>query len=200
MSEMNTKKRSRILSVAEQHRQQLAKVEWANDGDHENCVHCDAQFTFLLRRHHCRFCGLIFCANCSCNQVLAVRACDTCYRKTQRKTDTPLLNQFSSLSMTRSPSSLQTSVSSRSLSSLDRVELDDDSMFKRSSSTSALSKLRVKKRKSYQNENGDDVFNANANGLQWTDSTFIRCSSTLDKLDLASLGISKTGALESFYV
>ncbi len=29
-----------------------------------NCRSCNCTFTFLTRRHHCRLCGKIFCANC----------------------------------------------------------------------------------------------------------------------------------------
>ena len=45
----------------------------------------DIQFTFLLRRHHCRICGKVFCRNCSFCRVRTtlqkrpVRACTPCY-------------------------------------------------------------------------------------------------------------------------
>jgi len=38
---------------------------WVPDSDRSSCQGCDAEFYFLLRRHHCRACGDIFCASCT---------------------------------------------------------------------------------------------------------------------------------------
>ncbi|SCU99930.1 LAME_0G06436g1_1 [Lachancea meyersii CBS 8951] len=40
-------------------------AEWQADDLIQNCLHCQTKFTFLVRKHHCRCCGGIFCANCS---------------------------------------------------------------------------------------------------------------------------------------
>lgn len=36
---------------------------WRPDFERENCKDCDQRFSFFERRHHCRKCGEIFCAN-----------------------------------------------------------------------------------------------------------------------------------------
>ena len=36
---------------------------WVKDLDTQNCFNCDKQFILLiLRKHHCRMCGHIFCS------------------------------------------------------------------------------------------------------------------------------------------
>ncbi|VDK30904.1 unnamed protein product, partial [Dibothriocephalus latus] len=35
------------------------------DGHCKNCFECNAKFGIFRRRHHCRFCGRIFCFQCS---------------------------------------------------------------------------------------------------------------------------------------
>jgi len=66
---------------------------WQADNARTSCTWCERDFTFTLRRHHCRACGLLFCADCSSktenvalpasedNAAAAgvVRVCDTCY-------------------------------------------------------------------------------------------------------------------------
>ncbi|SCU87398.1 LADA_0E03752g1_1 [Lachancea dasiensis] len=42
-----------------------AFAEWQADDLIQNCLNCQIRFTFLVRKHHCRCCGGIFCANCS---------------------------------------------------------------------------------------------------------------------------------------
>ncbi|KAI8351442.1 hypothetical protein EDC96DRAFT_289930 [Choanephora cucurbitarum] len=77
---------------------------WENDLDVKECRGCRRRFGFLLRRHHCRCCGLIHCDRCSASraylspaQILQdpngpmespdvlssqhQRVCDTCYAK-----------------------------------------------------------------------------------------------------------------------
>ena len=38
---------------------------WVDDTDALSCSNCNSAFNFLLRRHHCRVCGNIFCYECS---------------------------------------------------------------------------------------------------------------------------------------
>jgi len=40
-------------------------VVWMPDEAIDGCLKCSKPFTFLRRRHHCRACGLIFCAECA---------------------------------------------------------------------------------------------------------------------------------------
>ncbi|XP_035508749.1 FYVE and coiled-coil domain-containing protein 1 [Morone saxatilis] len=50
-----------------------------------NCLGCQGQFTWFLRKHHCRLCGRIFCYYCSNNFVMTKhsgkkeRCCRDCY-------------------------------------------------------------------------------------------------------------------------
>uniref|UniRef100_A0A5B7AS41 FYVE-type domain-containing protein n=1 Tax=Davidia involucrata TaxID=16924 RepID=A0A5B7AS41_DAVIN len=63
--------------------------EWLPDSSTTVCMQCTAAFTALTRgRHHCRFCGGIFCRACSKGRCLLPvnfreripqRVCDTCY-------------------------------------------------------------------------------------------------------------------------
>jgi len=43
---------------------------WLPDHSSATCHHCEAQFTLLLRRHHCRVCGRIFCGRCTQQTLL----------------------------------------------------------------------------------------------------------------------------------
>ncbi|PIN11588.1 hypothetical protein CDL12_15804 [Handroanthus impetiginosus] len=63
--------------------------DWLPDSSTTVCMQCHAPFTALTRgRHHCRFCGGIFCRVCSKGRCLLPakfrernpqRVCDTCY-------------------------------------------------------------------------------------------------------------------------
>lgn len=63
--------------------------EWLPDSATTICMQCTAPFTAITRgRHHCRFCGGIFCRSCSKGRCLLPvkfrernpqRVCDTCY-------------------------------------------------------------------------------------------------------------------------
>jgi len=63
-------------------------AEWAPDSDFKNCYRCDNPFGLVNRRHHCRHCGLVFCADC-CSKKIEVpripsiekpcRVCEECF-------------------------------------------------------------------------------------------------------------------------
>ncbi|CAG9094633.1 unnamed protein product [Plutella xylostella] len=63
--------------------------EWA---DGEVCHRCRVAFTMLVRRHHCRACGQVFCQQCSSKTSTLpkfgiekeVRVCDACFDKVSR--------------------------------------------------------------------------------------------------------------------
>ncbi|XP_058760663.1 protein YSC84-like [Vicia villosa] len=65
--------------------------EWLPDSSTAGCMKCSALFTALTRgRHHCRFCGGIFCRVCTKGKSLLPvgfrernpqRVCDACYEK-----------------------------------------------------------------------------------------------------------------------
>ena len=63
--------------------------DWVPDSSTTLCMQCNAPFTALTRgRHHCRFCGGIFCRTCTQGRCLLPvkfrernpqRVCDACY-------------------------------------------------------------------------------------------------------------------------
>ncbi|GFR26553.1 FYVE and coiled-coil domain-containing protein 1, partial [Trichonephila clavata] len=58
---------------------------WVNDHEVTECLGCRSNFSFLLRKHHCRQCGRIFCHACSNNWLWTpasrrqIRVCNECY-------------------------------------------------------------------------------------------------------------------------
>jgi hypothetical protein len=42
---------------------------------HVQCTLCNAKFSLILRRHHCRRCGKVVCANCGPKVCLSPPAC-----------------------------------------------------------------------------------------------------------------------------
>ncbi|WVZ92657.1 hypothetical protein U9M48_038703 [Paspalum notatum var. saurae] len=71
----------------------LSRDFWMPDQSCRVCYDCDAQFTILNRRHHCRHCGRVFCARCTGNSVPRapgdparedgerIRVCNYCFRR-----------------------------------------------------------------------------------------------------------------------
>uniref|UniRef100_A0A8D2IXK5 FYVE-type domain-containing protein n=1 Tax=Varanus komodoensis TaxID=61221 RepID=A0A8D2IXK5_VARKO len=61
--------------------------EWVPDEACSFCTACNAPFTVIRRKHHCRSCGKIFCSRCSSHsaplprygQMKPVRVCTHCY-------------------------------------------------------------------------------------------------------------------------
>jgi hypothetical protein len=43
---------------------------WVADEASTTCTDCGSEFSLMLRRHHCRGCGDIFCASCSASQCV----------------------------------------------------------------------------------------------------------------------------------
>lgn len=42
-----------------------SNIQWEPDENATECRRCQRKFTFFVRKHHCRKCGLVVCANCS---------------------------------------------------------------------------------------------------------------------------------------
>lgn len=64
------------------------EVEWMHDDDVDKCTRClSAKFTFLNRKHHCRFCGWLVCDDCSKRKKYydptktLERCCDACFKQ-----------------------------------------------------------------------------------------------------------------------
>jgi hypothetical protein len=58
------------------------RKEWSPDADARECQGCSVAFSMFWRRHHCRSCGGVFCANCAPKRV--VRLCNACNGKKAR--------------------------------------------------------------------------------------------------------------------
>lgn len=43
--------------------------KWRHNANVQNCQICNTTFTFLIRKHHCRYCGKIICSDCS-NEII----------------------------------------------------------------------------------------------------------------------------------
>ncbi|OHT00001.1 FYVE zinc finger family protein [Tritrichomonas foetus] len=55
---------------------------WISDDTSKTCLLCGSTFTMTRRRHHCRYCGLLFCGGCTDNRTMVgnsiCRVCDSC--------------------------------------------------------------------------------------------------------------------------
>ncbi|XP_049717779.1 FYVE and coiled-coil domain-containing protein 1 isoform X2 [Elephas maximus indicus] len=64
-----------------------AEERWLVDTEASHCLDCKREFSWMVRRHHCRICGRIFCYYCCNNYVLTKhsgkkeRCCRACFRK-----------------------------------------------------------------------------------------------------------------------
>ncbi|CAK4697270.1 hypothetical protein LEN26_020682 [Aphanomyces euteiches] len=78
------------------HEAQKSVVPWVPDALVDRCYQCQAFFSLVLRRHHCRRCGNVFCDSCSSARMplvsagffTPVRVCDSCCeaaKKTHRR-------------------------------------------------------------------------------------------------------------------
>lgn len=64
-----------------------AEERWLGDTEASHCHDCKREFSWMVRRHHCRICGRVFCYYCCNNYVLTKhsgkkeRCCRVCFRK-----------------------------------------------------------------------------------------------------------------------
>ena len=68
---------------------------WIPDQRVTMCQSCSTEFSLVSRRHHCRGCGKVVCAQCSASkaplryrQFEPSRVCDTCYDAVERSENT----------------------------------------------------------------------------------------------------------------
>lgn len=79
------------LHDLEQQEKLAREKAWADDSAATNCKACTKAFGLSRRKHHCRSCGGIFCAECSDNRMplpssaKPVRVCDVCEKELLRK-------------------------------------------------------------------------------------------------------------------
>lgn len=66
-------------------RQAENEVRWQHEDDVEDCNNCRQPFSVTKRKHHCRHCGHIFCADCTTKSVNSgpvgrpAKVCDVCH-------------------------------------------------------------------------------------------------------------------------
>ncbi|CAG0895893.1 unnamed protein product [Darwinula stevensoni] len=66
-------------------RQGENEVRWQHEEDVNHCPRCSRPFTAILRKHHCRHCGKIYCSECTSQTVGSgphgrpSRVCDVCH-------------------------------------------------------------------------------------------------------------------------
>lgn len=92
---------------------------WVPDCEVSRCSCCEETFTLLRRKHHCRYCGQIFCQSCTGKTAVLnftktrspVRVCDTCHTQytalveTQQSARNPLVQRDAQQSAQSSSSS-----------------------------------------------------------------------------------------------
>ena len=82
------------VDTLEEFKTSVKSSEWVADHAATHCKGCDSGFSVTLRKHHCRNCGDIFCANCSQRKVMLpssknpVRVCDSCWTNILGKSST----------------------------------------------------------------------------------------------------------------
>ena len=72
--------------------QPVPRHQWTLDHAQSNCTACQLPFTLCRRRHHCRWCGSLFCSPCTPHLIdaedgTALRACVECFEKFERSVD-----------------------------------------------------------------------------------------------------------------
>lgn len=64
-----------------------SKRHWIEDGLSFECFECAVKFTVVLRKHHCRICGRVFCKECckvrnvdfSEREIKTLKICSYCF-------------------------------------------------------------------------------------------------------------------------
>eukprot|EP00667_Euglena_gracilis_P007832 EG_transcript_7924 len=88
----------------------LKRPLWVEDAQAPQCFACQARFHLLLRRHHCRMCGLVYCWRCSRHRIrlpemnydMEVRVCSHCHDLRMKKKTSKwqrILEEFDILNM-----------------------------------------------------------------------------------------------------
>ncbi|KFW85685.1 FYVE and coiled-coil domain-containing protein 1 [Manacus vitellinus] len=93
-----------------------AEQRWQGDTEVNHCLDCQRVFSWMVRRHHCRMCGRIFCYYC-CNNYMVTkpggkkeRCCRACFNKPRVIVDSTD-DSGSSANQEGSPASLESPVS-----------------------------------------------------------------------------------------
>ncbi|XP_074431310.1 FYVE and coiled-coil domain-containing protein 1 isoform X1 [Larus michahellis] len=113
-----------------------AEQRWQGDTEVNHCLDCQREFSWMVRRHHCRMCGRIFCYYC-CNNYMVTkpggkkeRCCRACFSKPRVIVDSTD-DSGSSANQEGSPASLESPVSpsERALVASEACKPLDDAAF-----------------------------------------------------------------------
>ncbi|TKC43177.1 hypothetical protein EI555_001299 [Monodon monoceros] len=72
-----------------------AEERWLGDTEANYCFDCKREFSWMVRRHHCRICGHIFCYYCCNNYTVSKhsgkkeRCCQACFQKLSEGPESP---------------------------------------------------------------------------------------------------------------
>ncbi|KAL1286840.1 FYCO1 [Ovibos moschatus] len=72
-----------------------AEERWPGDTEVNHCLDCKREFSWMVRRHHCRVCGRTFCYYCCNNYAVSKhsgrkeRCCRACFRKLSESPGSP---------------------------------------------------------------------------------------------------------------
>lgn len=72
-----------------------AEERWPGDTEANHCLDCKREFSWMVRRHHCRICGRVFCYYCCNNYAVSKhsgkkeRCCRACFRKLNESPGSP---------------------------------------------------------------------------------------------------------------
>ncbi|XP_053797416.1 FYVE and coiled-coil domain-containing protein 1 isoform X5 [Vidua chalybeata] len=113
-----------------------AEQRWQGDTEVNHCLDCQREFSWMVRRHHCRMCGRIFCYYC-CNNYMVTklggkkeRCCRACFNKPRVIVDSTD-DSGSSANQEGSPASLESplSPSERAFVASEASKPPDDAAF-----------------------------------------------------------------------
>ncbi|XP_057319209.1 myotubularin-related protein 3 isoform X1 [Microplitis mediator] len=104
-----------------------APTLWVPDHAVNRCMGCDTEFWLGRRKHHCRGCGKIFCADCSENSTplpseqlyTPVRVCSECFSRLHHHHHNTNSCQCNTL---RHPTTITTTVASKHMDNNDSVD------------------------------------------------------------------------------
>ncbi|KAF9941422.1 1-phosphatidylinositol-3-phosphate 5-kinase [Modicella reniformis] len=73
----------------------VSKEYWMTDENAKECFGCNAPFSMMRRKHHCRICGVIFCSKCASNIISGaelgyegdLRVCKYCLQQYEQESD-----------------------------------------------------------------------------------------------------------------
>ncbi|XP_023225563.1 FYVE and coiled-coil domain-containing protein 1-like [Centruroides sculpturatus] len=133
------------------HQQKIQVTDrWMEDAETNTCLGCKVTFSLIVRKHHCRLCGRIFCHNCANNWLLTAssrretRVCGECYIKyselqTECRSTIPSVTEDSEDEESEACATQRPSVIGRMISSGGNFDSENTSVLSDSISVSSLS-------------------------------------------------------------